>query len=61
MGPLLNSFFRQQANTLLGVWSPTSTDRSLFEVPFPQRFMKLPEVWRQEKPADPVLCFETGF
>ena len=42
MGQLPKSFIRLQANTLLGVWSSTSTDRSLFDGVSPQRFMKLP-------------------
>jgi hypothetical protein len=48
MGQLPKSFIRPQANTPSGVWSWTSTDRSLFEGIPPQRFMKLPGLFSEE-------------
>jgi hypothetical protein len=47
MGQLPKSFIRLQANTSLGVWSHTGTDRSLFEGIPPQRFMKLPGLFSE--------------
>jgi hypothetical protein len=60
MGLLHNRFFRSLANTLLGAWFSTSTDRSLFEDSFPQRFLKRPDIGSLVKPAGLVRTYPIG-